>query len=296
MKAMTYYYLDGLEKKGPYTLSEMLSRNLNPETMIFREDKSNWYKLSDLEELNVTEVEPEIDLAENDFIKTTKENNKNPDLTEERKIKLPNYVYLILMILISIGSSFLILNNQKRNDLGKINIKIDDVFKGKVVISDYLCSREIHGKLYDVVLNPNITFLGEENPYISENDHIIIWKPRKDPNDKDDYPYEKNLEQWNLFKNLNQYYETYFGEDFEVLKLTKRSDDFTITTYFSGDMAYKVPETIYHNGFSSEYFSSPGYEIPTYRPSVKKCYEEAAKFLTVEDEDKSYVDNSYCKY
>ena len=49
---MKYYYLDGIEKKGPYTLEEILSRNLSSDTMIYREDKTNWLALSDFEELN----------------------------------------------------------------------------------------------------------------------------------------------------------------------------------------------------------------------------------------------------
>lgn len=50
---MKYYFLDGLEKKGPYTSNEIISRNLSCETLIFREDKSNWLPLSDFEELNL---------------------------------------------------------------------------------------------------------------------------------------------------------------------------------------------------------------------------------------------------
>jgi hypothetical protein len=49
---MKYYYLDGIEKKGPYTLEEIISRNLSSDTMIYREDKTNWLALSDFDELN----------------------------------------------------------------------------------------------------------------------------------------------------------------------------------------------------------------------------------------------------
>ena len=58
-------------------------------------------------------------------------------------------------------------------------------------------------------------------------------------------------------------------------------------------MAYKVPATRHYEGYSNEYFSSPGYDLPTYRPTIGKCYEEAAKFLTSDKEDKSYVAGSF---
>lgn len=48
---MKYYYLDGIEKKGPYTLPEIRSRNLNSDTLVFREGSKEWIRLSDVEDL-----------------------------------------------------------------------------------------------------------------------------------------------------------------------------------------------------------------------------------------------------
>lgn len=72
---MKYYYLDGIEKKGPYTLEEILSRNLSSDTMIYREDKTNWLALSDFEELNVSIIDV-VDKSENYVIED--EEQKEP--------------------------------------------------------------------------------------------------------------------------------------------------------------------------------------------------------------------------
>lgn len=46
---MKYYYLDGIEKKGPYSLEELISRKLNPNTLVFKEGSENWVKISEIE-------------------------------------------------------------------------------------------------------------------------------------------------------------------------------------------------------------------------------------------------------
>lgn len=49
---MKYYYLDGANKLGPFSKEEILSKNLNDKTLIFREDKDNWFPLLEFDELN----------------------------------------------------------------------------------------------------------------------------------------------------------------------------------------------------------------------------------------------------
>lgn len=48
---MLYYYLDGLEKKGPFTKDEIVEFKLSNNTLILRDDKSNWIPKSDFNEL-----------------------------------------------------------------------------------------------------------------------------------------------------------------------------------------------------------------------------------------------------
>ncbi|HUS03562.1 MAG TPA: DUF4339 domain-containing protein, partial [Chitinophagaceae bacterium] len=49
---MLYYYLDGLDKKGPYTSEELKTRNLKPETLVFSDGMDSWKPIKEIESLN----------------------------------------------------------------------------------------------------------------------------------------------------------------------------------------------------------------------------------------------------
>ncbi len=294
---MKYYYLDGIEKKGPYTLIELLSRNLSSDTMIYRDDKTNWLALSDFEELNP------IETIESNNIMIPQEDEANVNetkinTTDEGKIKLPKYTILVILIFTSIGISALITYFQQKNDYKKISDEINVLFKSKTSISDYYCGDRLDGKLHDVVYHPSDTEMGIDfnNASVKANGITLAYQPFKRENDKDGYWYDKELKQWDIFKNLKQYYiKAHYSDGFSALNLWRSDDVFTIVTYFGGDMAYKVPEKIHRSGTNYGYFSTPGYDMPTYRPSIQNCYIGAAEFLTKEDKDSTYVSGSYSK-
>ena len=52
---MKYYYLEGVEKKGPYLKEELMLINLNSSTLIFCEGMKNWTQLNQIPELNKTD-------------------------------------------------------------------------------------------------------------------------------------------------------------------------------------------------------------------------------------------------
>ena len=56
-KKFKYYYLDGLEKKGPYNSEEIKSRKLSLETLIFTEGSDNWLPLANFPDLHQPEIE-----------------------------------------------------------------------------------------------------------------------------------------------------------------------------------------------------------------------------------------------
>ena len=119
---MKYYYLDGIEKKGPYTLEEILSRNLSSDTMIYREDKTNWLALSDFDELNPIETIESDDIIiplENEV----NINEKDTITTDEVKIKLPKHTILILLIVASIVIAALITYFQQKMITKKLAMK-----------------------------------------------------------------------------------------------------------------------------------------------------------------------------
>ena len=105
---MKYYYLDGIEKKGPYTSNEIVSKKLSHNTLIYREDKIEWLALSNFEELNP------VDKLEMNTVKAVLNDESNHEKSEvnshQIKIKLPKYTLLILIFIFSslICSSFII--------------------------------------------------------------------------------------------------------------------------------------------------------------------------------------------
>ena len=49
---MQYYYLEGIEKRGPYTKGEMKEQVLKPETLVLSEGMENWLPIKQIPELN----------------------------------------------------------------------------------------------------------------------------------------------------------------------------------------------------------------------------------------------------
>lgn len=265
--------------------------------MIYREDKTNWLALSDFEELNQIEtIESEDVIIPIEVVSNI--DKEETITTDEVKIKLPKHTILIILILASIGIAALITYFQQKNDYNKISDEINELFKSKTSISDYYCDDRLDGNLHDVVYRPSDTEMGIDfkNASVKANDIILAYQPIKRENDKDGYWYDKELKQWDIFKNLKQYYiKDVYSDGFTALNLWRNDDVFTIVTYLGGDMAYKVPEKIHHSGTNYGYFSTPGYDLPTYRPSIKNCYIGAAEFLTKEDKDSTFIPGAYSK-
>jgi hypothetical protein len=280
---MKYYYLDGIEKKGPYTLEEILSRNLSSDTMIYREDKTNWLALSDFEELNPVETIESVDVII-PIEEVTNVDKKDTNITDEVKIKLPKHTILILLIVGSIGIAALITYFQQKNAYDEINDDVNALFKDKSSISDYSVEDNSDGTLYDVVYHAADTkdpiFKGDN--FVTVNNKRIATEPYKSNSNSDNYWYIKNLQQWETFKNLKQYYikGPYIFGGFTALKASRDDDTFSIVEFYGGDMAYKVPEKN-HN------------DITINRPSIKSCYKLAAECLTKKDKDSTYIPGSY---
>ena len=49
---MKYYYLENNEKRGPFTLSELKTKDLNNQTLVWFEGLEKWTQLQNIEELN----------------------------------------------------------------------------------------------------------------------------------------------------------------------------------------------------------------------------------------------------
>ena len=289
---MNYYYMDGLDKKGPYTKEEIKLRQLTPETLLIKEGMTQWNKLESFDEL----IEP-LFTENDDNTPTNSLSIEENDNSEKIKVSSNIFLYIgiILSILISVGIAYL----QKNKDLNSFNQKINEMMSGKTAISDYSYDGT-QGKLLKVYrsgLFDGIFTSGDKDNVVKTQNHDLAYKPNDNIKEGDNSYYwnEQNRKYWDLFKDLKEYYESDEFTGFTAQKLERNGDIFTVNYMWSGDMAYKVSATKHYEGYSSEYYSSPGYDLPTYRPTIGKCYEEAAKFLTVEDKDKSYLEGSYKK-
>jgi hypothetical protein len=295
---MQYYYLEGIEKRGPYTKDELKNRGLKPETLILSEGMENWLPINQVHELYEFLFSKESTNEVNNSNDSSRDHIKSEETqsitTEQSKIKISSTLFLLFCFGLCIGITYFITNSLRKNDLDEINKKIDLVFQGKNAVSDYSYDGT-DGQLYDVYLSSFFEGIGDDKNVVRTKKRILAYKPADVEDDKYTSNNDGKKKQWDLFKSLVQYYETNPFNGFETIKAEKNTSYFTITNCWSGDMAYKVPETKHFSGYSSEYYSSPGYDLPTYRPSVGKCYEEAAKFLTVEEADKSYEAGSYNK-
>ncbi len=287
---MKYYYLEGIEKKGPYNIDEIKSRGLSAETLIFREDKKKWFPLSDFEELIKNEEIESIPI----------ENFAKVISSKKNEIIVPNYIIYIVLIIVSIGIASVITNLEQKNDYDKISKEINDVFKGKKSVSDYISDDNIDqkGNLYKVVYHSEnkTDLINWHEAYVEANGITLSSKPYKIESDKEGYFYKNELKQWDLFKNLNQYFiKSDYIDGFTVLNLWRSDDSFTIVSYYGGDMAYKVPAKKHYSGTNYGYFTTPGFDISTNRPTIKTCYEEAAEFIANGDKDSSYVPDTFSK-
>ena len=289
---MNYYYMDGLDKKGPYTKDEIKLRRLPSETLLIKEGMTQWNKLEFFEELNEPLFKVGHDIPSTNS--TSIEENVNSE-----KIKVSSniflYIGIILSILISVGIAYI----QKNKDLNSFNQKINEMMSGKTTISDYSFDGT-QGKLLKVYrsgLFEGILASGDKDNVVKTQNHDLAYKPNDNIKEGDNSYYwnEQDRKYWDLFKDLKEYYESTGFTGFTAKKLERNGDIFTVNYIWSGDMAYKVSASKHYEGYSNEYYSSPGYDLPTYRPTIAKSYEEAARFLTVEDKGKSYLEGSYKK-
>ena len=104
---MNYYYLDGLNKLGPYSQREILELNLPINTLILREDKSNWFPKSEFKEL--------------EFSQLNQAPRSSEDSTSNFKINKLKYVLIFVGFLSVMLISFWV---YKRNTLDEETAKV----------------------------------------------------------------------------------------------------------------------------------------------------------------------------
>jgi hypothetical protein len=48
---MMYYFANGMEQRGPYSLDELAQFGLRPDTLVWREGMDNWQRIDTVPEL-----------------------------------------------------------------------------------------------------------------------------------------------------------------------------------------------------------------------------------------------------
>lgn len=121
------YYLEGIEKKGPFSKQELKDLNLNTETLVYSDEWKSWQKIKELPDLLIF-------LSSKDFEK--KEISRKSYIKENPIIIKPIFVYFILL-LTSLLLSFISVSIRKKSDFTDIKNEINDYFGGNQSIADF---------------------------------------------------------------------------------------------------------------------------------------------------------------
>lgn len=267
-----YYYLDGKEQKGPYSIEQLKDLNLNSDTLIWEESFENWKPLNEIEELQglLKKVPPPPPI-----IDTNVSSKKEIDSEQEKvilgdsNIKLWTTLKILFFSIVAIGLAAFVgysLHNSKKAELkNQIYSKIDRILDGKTVILD----------------GQNSLAVGE----LKETGYDPKGSKKKDNDDR----FSGLFTEWWEREKLYSIYEATSG-GFTIKQLTRQNEDgFDIETYYSEDMGYKkptrtyVPATYMDLGYGERYKTSGGYWRDNYRLSVRECYRETFNYFTEED-------------
>lgn len=122
MENKEYYYLDGVDKKGPYSKEEIIEARLPDDTLVFSNDLNKWVSYKDLE----------------DFKPIVEETRIEPRAPKtKKKSSIINILVLLFLILSASGISYYLTEEYKKKDFQKLEEKANAIFNGKDEICDY---------------------------------------------------------------------------------------------------------------------------------------------------------------
>jgi len=176
MESKEYYYLNGADKKGPYSKQEIIDLKLSDDTLIFSDDLNKWIPYKELEDFK-----PSI---EETIIETP----------NKKKSNIGNILVLLFLILSASGIAYYLTEEFKKEDYQKLEKKSNDIFNGKDEICDYTKSG-VKGKL-------------EKAKYYDEIWGKLTTKKDNDGNELIDY-YNCKSGGWTVYtlKKLNHGYD-----------------------------------------------------------------------------------------
>jgi hypothetical protein len=267
-----FYYLDGKEQKGPYSIDQLKDLNLKSDTLIWEESFDNWKQLKEVEELKslLKKVPPPPPIIDtNVSSKKESDSEKEKVILGDSNVKLWTTLKIFFFSIVAVGLAAFIgysLHNSKKTELkNQIYSKIDRIFDGKTVILDGQNSLAV-GELKETGYDPKGT-------------------KKKD----DDDIFSGLFTEWWEREKLYSIYEATSG-GFTIKQLTRQNEDgFDIETIYSEDMGYKKPARTYvppsymDIGYGERYKTGGGYWRDNYKLSVRECYRETFNYFTEDD-------------
>lgn len=277
-----FYYLDEKEQKGPFTIDQLKSVGLKPDTLVWSDGFENWKPVKDVEELKgllkkMPPPPPIIDNSQSSTTQTLTESQVDKKvLVEDSNVKFwasfKIYGFALLLIGLAVFSAYLISNNKKQKLKKEIYTKVENILDGKTVILDGIESLAV-GELEETGYNSTKSkntkkwFKIGKDSVLLDNSFPVWWEREK---------------LYAIFKASNG--------GFTIKQLTRQNDDgFDIETYYSGDMGYKKSSGRYvepeymDDGWGGRYKISGGYYSSNYRLPVRQCYTEAFEYFTKDD-------------
>jgi hypothetical protein len=278
-----FYYLDEKEQKGPFSIDQLRTVGLKPDTLVWADGFENWKPVKEVEELKgllkkTPPPPPIIDNSTNSTIQVQDEAKEEKKiLVEDSNVKFwaSFKIYSISFLLIGAAalSAYLISNNKKQKLKKEIYSKVDNILGGKTVILDgieSLTEGEIEETGYNSKKNKNTkkwVTLGKDS-FLIDNSFSKAW--------------------WEKEKLYTIYKASRGG--FTIKQLTKQNDDgYDVETFSSGDMGYKKSSGRYVEpeymdmGWGEKMKVGGGYYSSNYRLPVRQCYTEAFEFFTKDD-------------
>lgn len=162
MDEMKFYYLDGSERKGPFTIREINKLGLSDETLVFDDFDNKWRPY----------IEFNFDKNFRDFSEV-----KKPQEKPTKKIKANRIIVFIIMILCSSVVAYILALDAKNSDFKNFKSKIDDMFGGKPIVYDYSYT-SVEGELLPESKLP--LFPNECEYYLEKNYNIHEYFECKD--------------------------------------------------------------------------------------------------------------------
>lgn len=120
-----YYFLNGIQKNGPFSEEELIRLNLDIETLVWTEGFDNWIQLKDIKELIKTIPPP---IPENIPKKIVAKK-------QSKKLLLSTFLLLALLI-ISFIVIYTLIESKKAELKQELTHRVENIFNDKPIICD----------------------------------------------------------------------------------------------------------------------------------------------------------------